>query len=175
MLGNEAWIKKAALLATDDANNYWIPEGTHNYIVDTYTQINNYGGIFPTNPHAGGDKLYAHTYTANNTNVVNALNDARSIVLFSGHGNSSCWGSPGLTKRGIRNLTTTNAFPFVGSFACNTGDFNMIESFGETWMIQENKGAIAFFSFAIASFCFLFCSANFSLKLITSPQSIYPY
>ena len=142
--GEEEWIKKAAFLATGDSTNYWIPELTHNTLINAFTSQLEYSGSFPFDPQNGGDKLYAQSYLANNTDVVHAINDERSLIIFSGHGNSVAWGTPGLSQANIRAISTSNALSFVTSFACETGNFDVVESFGETWMIQENKGAIAF-------------------------------
>ncbi|MCJ7695344.1 MAG: C25 family cysteine peptidase, partial [Anaerolineaceae bacterium] len=93
--GNEEWIKEAAFLATGDSSNYWISELTHNTLISTSTTQFGYSGMFPSDPQNGGDKLYAYSYLANNTNVINAINDERSLIVFSGHGNSVAWGTPG--------------------------------------------------------------------------------
>ena len=141
--GAEAWVKKAAFIATDDGNYYQVAEGTHNYVISTYTLPLGYTGIFPINPQPGGDKLYAITYDANTTHVINSINDDRVMVIYSGHGGSTSWAGPDLYQSHVRALTGV-AVPYVGSHACVTADFITDESFGDTWVIEPVNGALTF-------------------------------
>jgi len=152
LTGGEGWVKKAALLASDDANYWQIAEGTQNYVINNHTQPAGYTGTFPTSPIAGGDKLYAHTYAAGNTNVVNAINNRRALIAYSGHGSRVSWGGPSYNQSNIRAITSTGTYSVVNSFACITGDFNETESFGETWLLQPNKGAVAFLGSSASTF-----------------------
>jgi hypothetical protein len=141
--GAEVWVKKAALLASDDM--YELAEDTQNYVINTYTLPRNYTGTFPNVPQPGGDKLYALTYHANTTNVIAAVNNGRSMVIYTGHGSYDGWAGPAFVPGNVRNLTVTGVFPFAAGFACLTGDFSQTEVFGETWLVQPgNKGALAY-------------------------------
>ncbi len=52
----------------------------------------------------------------------------------------------GFDPSDVANLANAGMFPFVASHACLTGDFGeMDEVFGETWVLGENQGALAFF------------------------------
>ncbi|MBG0788421.1 MAG: Ig-like domain-containing protein, partial [Anaerolineaceae bacterium] len=150
--GAESWVMKAALLASSDADYWDIAEGTQNYVIANDTLPAGYTGTFPNNPQAGGDKLYAHTYGAGNSNVINALNNGRALVAYSGHGSQVSWGGPSLSESNIRSLSNSGALSVVASFACLTGDYNVTESFGETWMLQANKGAVAFIGSSSSSY-----------------------
>jgi hypothetical protein len=141
--GTEAWVKKAAYLATDDGPHYSFVEGTHNYCVSTYTQPKGYTGIFPANPQPGGDKLYAITYLASTTQVVSALNDGRVMAVYSGHGSQTYWAGPSVSQTNVRNLTG-NPIPYVVGHACVTADYNTAEAFSDTWVIQNGKGALVY-------------------------------
>lgn len=141
--GAEAWVKKIAYLATDDGGNYPTAEGTHNYCISTYTQPKGYTGIFPTNPQPGGDKLYAITHSANTTNVLNSLNNGRVMTIYSGHGSQTSWAGPSVSQANVRGLTG-NLIPYVAGHACVTADFNTVESFADTWVIQNGKGALIY-------------------------------
>jgi len=150
--GSESWVKKAALLASSDSSYWEIAEGTQNYVIANDTLPAGYTGTFPSNPQAGGDKLYAHTYGAGNSNVISALNNGRALVAYSGHGSQVTWGGPSLSQSNIRGLSNSGALSVVASFACLTGDYNHTESFGETWMLQANKGAVAFIGSSSSSY-----------------------
>ncbi len=68
LTGQEPWVKKASFPATCDL--YTVAEGTHNYVIDTYTAPKGYIGHFPNDPQPGGDKLYCITYGATRTDLI---------------------------------------------------------------------------------------------------------
>ena len=141
--GAEDWVKKAAFLASSDSSWYWMAEGSHNYVINTYTLGLGYTGNFPVNPNPGGDKLYAITYGAGTTNVLNSINDDRVMVIYSGHGSSTSWAGPSLNQSQVRSLTGVIS-PYVAGHACVTSDFTTNESFGDTWVIQDGKGGLTY-------------------------------
>ena len=142
--GDEAWVKRAALLASDDPSYWALAEETQNYVIDQHTLPEDYFGTYPNNPQPGGDKLYAYSYSAETTNVMNAINSGQSLVAYSGHGSPSHWSGPVFDQSNIRSIASQGAFSVVASFACDTGAFGEVESFGETWLLQPNQGGIAF-------------------------------
>ncbi|MBI2519185.1 MAG: hypothetical protein HYV97_02160 [Bdellovibrio sp.] len=137
---SRGWLNHTSFLATDD--RWELAEGTHNYVVDTYTKNRGYTGTFPEVEQAGGDKLYAVTYNAGNTEVMAAITKGRSIIDYSGHGANTFWDAPRVEQEDVRSLTQSS-LPFVISNACITGDFRVTESFAETWQRQE-WGAVMF-------------------------------
>jgi len=127
------WIKKAAFMAGFD--NYYISEGTHNYVISNHLEPNRYYC----------DKLYSMTYGSNTQDVIDALNDGRSIAVFSGHGSIYSWSDgPPFEQGDIEGLTNEGMYPFICSHACLTGSFQVSECFGETWLREADKGSIAF-------------------------------
>ena len=127
------WIKKAAFMAGYD--NYYISEGTHNFVISNYLEPNGYTC----------DKLYTVTYGANTQDVIDALNDGRSLAVFSGHGSIYSWSDgPPFEQGDIEGLTNEGMYPFICSHACLTGSFQVSECFGETWLREADKGGIAF-------------------------------
>ncbi|MBY0517317.1 MAG: hypothetical protein K2P81_10435 [Bacteriovoracaceae bacterium] len=134
------WLSHVSFLATDD--RYEVAEGTHNYVIDTYTSKKGYSGVFPAARQNGGDKLYAITNRAGTNDVMKAISQGRSIVNYSGHGANTYWAGPEVDQSHVRSLQTS-ALPFVISNACITGDFRVDESFAETWQRHE-WGAVMF-------------------------------
>ncbi|KYK21091.1 hypothetical protein AYK25_03685 [Thermoplasmatales archaeon SM1-50] len=129
---NESWIKKAVFLASSD--NHLVSEGTHNYVVDTYLNPHNYTC----------DKLYSY-YGATTAQVSAALNDGRSLAIYSGHGSTTGWADgPPFSQANVNALINEGMYPFVCSHACLTGQFTVSECFGETWLRAQNKGGLAF-------------------------------
>ncbi|MHB8133793.1 MAG: C25 family cysteine peptidase [Anaerolineaceae bacterium] len=159
--GSESWVKKSAFISSCDSGNYTIPINTHNYVIDRYTTPLGYTGIYPANPQIGGDKLFCRTTEGVDINIdsqiITSINDQRSLLTYSGHGSKTSW-SDGLViinQDTVRALSENQINPLVSSFACETGDFantTFPESFGETWMIQPFKGAIAFLGSADLSY-----------------------
>ena len=127
------WIKKAAFMAGQD--NYWITEGTHNHVISMYLEPEKYDC----------DKLYRVTYGATTQDVTNAINDGRSLAIFSGHGYLDSWDDgPPFNQGNVKSLTNDGMYPFVCSHACLTGSFQISECFGETWLRQADKAGLAF-------------------------------
>jgi len=130
---NTSWIKKAVFMASSD--NYQVSEGTHNYVIDTYLIPNGYTC----------DKLYCHTYGATPQQVKDALNNGRSLAIYSGHGSTTSWADgPPFSQSDVNSLTNDGTYPFVASHACLTNQFTVSECFGETWLRASHKGGIAF-------------------------------
>jgi hypothetical protein len=142
--GAEPWLKKAAFIASCD--DYQTAEGTHNYVIDSYTRPNGYTGIFPNNPEPGGDKIYCVTYGGSSTNITNGANDGRWAIIYSGHGSTGGWGDGAVSysQADVNNLNDYGFYPFVGSHACQTGNYAVAEAYCETWVLQEGKGALVF-------------------------------
>ncbi len=142
--GDEDWVKKIEYLASNDGTYYYVAERTHNYVIDNYTLPKGYTGIFPNNPQAGGDKIYAITYGGDGADAVASMNDDRVMVVYSGHGGTTLWDAPRVSQTDVRNMTGV-AIPYVASHACITADFRTDEAFSDTWVIEPVNGALTFF------------------------------
>jgi len=126
------WIKKAVFMASND--NYPVSEGTHNYVIDTYLNPAGYTC----------DKLYCHE-GATPQQVTAALNDGRSLAIYSGHGSETSWADgPPYDQSDVNALTNDGLYPFVCSHACLTCQFTVSECFGETWVRAPHKAGLAF-------------------------------
>ncbi len=135
------WIKKAAFMASVD--NYQVSEGTHNYVIENYLLPNDYIC----------DRLYQVTYGATTQDVRDALNDGRSLAVYSGHGSTTSWADgPPFSQNDVNNLNNENMYPFVCSHACITGDFEYSECFGETWLRAEDKAGLAFWGASASTY-----------------------
>lgn len=138
---NTSWINKAAFLASTD--NYLISEGTHNYVIDNYLDPIGYTC----------DKLYTYTYEATTQDVHDAINDGRSLVIYSGHGSPNGWSDgPPFDKSDIPALMNENMYPFVCSHACSTNTFSDSECFGETWLREADKAGLAFWGASASTY-----------------------
>lgn len=137
--GNDTWEKWITFMASND--NYTVSEGTHNYVINTF--------LIPLGYQY--DRLYCHTYSATPAQVSAALNAGRSIMTYSGHGAETYWADgPVFYQSDIRNSVNT-VYPVVHSFSCLTGNFNVSECFGETW-IRDDHGAAAYHGSSVTSY-----------------------
>ncbi len=140
---SRSWLSNISWLATND--RWELAEGTHNYVIDSYTKNLGYSGSFPNDQELGGDKLYAITYSAGNTEVMSNITKGRSIIDYSGHGANTFWDAPRVEQSDVKSLTSeTSSLPFVISNACVTADYRVDESFAETWQRHE-WGAIMYY------------------------------
>ena len=139
IFGNDSWIKKAAFIASNDMGG--MAEQTHNYVIDNYLLPSNYTC----------DKIYEST-GGSTSQITNALNDGRSLCVYSGHGYSGGWGCVPFNQNNVQNLQNQGMYPFVCSHACSTSPFNNAECFGETWLRVENKGGIAFWGASASTY-----------------------
>ena len=135
------WIKKAVFMASSD--NHTISEGTHRYVILTHLDPRGYTS----------DSLWYY-YGATTQQVKDALNDGRSLAIYSGHGGNTGWGDgPPFSQSDVNSLTNLDMYPMVCSHACNTGNFGYSsECFAETWVRVENKGGISFWGSAPSSY-----------------------
>ena len=131
--------KSAVFMASED--NYWISEGTHNYVINNFLNGNGWSS----------DKLYCHTYNAQTWQVRNSFNSGRSLGIYSGHGSTTYWADgPHFDKGDVQGLTNS-IYPVVMSFACYTGDYDYSECFAETWT-REQRGAALFWGSSVTSY-----------------------
>lgn len=135
------WIKKAAFIASTDY--FWITEETHNYVIENYLEPLNYTC----------DKLYTKSFDATTQDVHDAINDGRGLVIYSGHGTSNGWtDGPPFDRTDVQDLLNENMYPFVCSHACDTNSYDKMECFGETWLREANKAAVAFWGSSAETF-----------------------
>ncbi|NOZ13315.1 MAG: hypothetical protein GXO69_06655 [Acidobacteria bacterium] len=116
------------------AENSDITEGTHNYVDSHYFSPAGYTEY----------KQYMAS-GANASSVTPILNNGVRFVVYSGHGGPTEWwqNQPSAhafyTQGDVRALTNT-IYPFVFTFACQTGEYEVPECFAETWIRDEKAG-----------------------------------
>lgn len=139
---DKAWMKKLSFPASSD--QYSVTEGTHNYVINTHTAARGYTGTFPSNPTAGGDKCYVHTYSLTSAQEAAAFNNGRLVINDSGHGAETYWADPSFNSTHLASVTHADAMPFVVSNACVTGSFAYAsDCWGEIWL-AHTSGAILY-------------------------------
>ena len=133
------WIKKAAFIASSDQGQ--LAEQTHNHVIDTYLLPNGYTC----------DKIYEAS-GGSTQDITNALNEGRSLCVYSGHGYSGGWSCVSYGQTNVNSLINEDMYPFVCSHACSTNPFGNSECFGETWVRATDKGALAFWGASASTY-----------------------
>ncbi len=135
----EPWYIKASFLTGLD--HYETTEGTHNYVISNYFDPAEFNS----------QKLYTVSYGATTTDVISAINSGRGWVIYSGHGSYDSWADgPPFSQSNINFLTNT-VYPWVLSFACDTGQYARPECFGETWQ-RATGGGVGFLGSSVTSY-----------------------
>jgi PKD repeat protein len=81
--------------------------------------------------------------------VATEVNNGASLILYTGHGSKTSWGTSGFSNSNVNQLTNAGMLPFIWSVACVNGDFTSGGAcFAEAWMrasqAGQPTGAIAF-------------------------------
>jgi hypothetical protein len=140
-LSDPDYVMRAAFMAGTD--NYQITEGTHNYVIDTWLEPNDYQC----------DRLYMVTYGATTEDVRDSFNDGRFYGIYSGHGGTTSWiDGPPFSQSDVTTLTNQNMYAFICSFACDTGNFADSECFMETWVRAPGKAGVCSWGSSVSSF-----------------------
>jgi len=145
------WLRKWSFLASCDRNT--VTEGTHNYVINTYTAPAGFTGSYPANPQAGGDKLYCAQGNVSESVIQTHLGHGRVVINMSGHGGETEWADPSFTQGYLNNVLPAEAVPYVISNACVTGTFGRGggDCWGEMWLAHQ-RGAILFFGASNSSY-----------------------
>ena len=126
-----AWRKTGAFMASTD--RYWVSEGTHNVVTNYLLDPAGFAS----------EKLYSYTFSATTKQVTDAFNGGVNFGIYSGHGDVTEWADGPVFKAShVRNLTNEN-FPFVCSFSCLTGKYQVDECFAETWVRYAHGASVA--------------------------------
>jgi len=135
-------LNRITFISTDDEENWWIAEGSHDYVIDNHL---NPRGI-------QSDHIKGHL-DGNTVAIHQTLNGGRTICHYSGHGDSLKWQGPVFRQSDISALNVNTVPSFVISNACLTGSFaEAAECFGESWIRAEDRGAFAFIGASNSSY-----------------------
>lgn len=141
--GSQAWLSRAAFIASGAADDRQTAESTHNQVIEAYTRPGGFGGQFPKDPQPGGDRLYAYSHAAGPADVLAALNAGRGLAVYFGQGGDLGWNSPYLTLSDVQSLNGP-PLPLLVSFASRNALLSPNQmSFGEAWLLQPGSGALA--------------------------------
>jgi len=76
--------------------------------------------------------------------ILKLINRGVSFINYTGHGDATGWLDPTIKVKEIYSLKNKSMYPFVISNACRTGQFSSATSFGNRFVVSEEKGAVGF-------------------------------
>ncbi len=85
------------------------------------------------------DQLYAANGVTDAA-VAAALNEGRSLVNYTGHGDTQEWVTSGFNNADVNALTNVDMLPFILSVACVNGEFDGPTCFAEAWLRAQHNG-----------------------------------
>ncbi len=133
------WIKKAVFMASCD--NSSVPEGTHEFVIGEYLEPRGYLS----------QRLYC-TQGATAGDVSAALDNGRTLCIYSGHGSITSWADgPPYNAGHVNALHNADKLPLVHSYSCLTGMFSAA-CFGESWINAPDRGALVFWGSSVTSY-----------------------
>ncbi len=132
------WTGIAYFMASDDGGHHQVAESTHTYCMRI---VRRHG--------MQTDSLWY--YYNSGTPIAQALNEGRSLAIYSGHGGPTEWAGPPFSSSDVYNLQNVDMPTHVESFACETGDYTTSECFMEAWLRAPN-GAITSMGSSVTSY-----------------------
>ena len=82
---------------------------------------------------------YVNYNTVTNEIISQDINDGISIANYCNHGSATSWAATNYSVSHVNALTNDYMLPYVISVACNNGQFDVGECFGESWMRSTNE------------------------------------
>lgn len=76
--------------------------------------------------------------------IIKLINAGTSFINYTGHGDATGWLHVNIKSADIPSFKNKNMYPFVVSNACRTAEFNTSNSFGNSMVLGNEKGAIGF-------------------------------
>ena len=76
----------------------------------------------------------------NPADVTTAVNNGASLILYTGHGSMTSWGTTSFSNTNVNALTNQGKLPFIWSVACVNGQFMNGTCFAESWLRASKSG-----------------------------------
>ncbi len=127
---NATWLTRASGVAADEGEGHYgeIDYEHMDFIRDTllnytYTQVSQY---------------YADVNNPAAPAMIVDYSKGLSLINYCNHGSPTTWAVANFSTDDIHRLTNDNKLPIIWSVACENGQFNVDECFGEAWMRAVN-------------------------------------
>ena len=124
------WLTRASGIAADEGEGHYgeIDYQHMDFIRDTllhytYTDISRY---------------YANVNNPVAPQMIVDYSKGLGLINYCNHGTPTSWAVASFSTEEVHRLTNDNKWPIVWSVACNNGEFDFDECFGEAWMRAVN-------------------------------------
>lgn len=147
--GDEAWLRRGALIASDDGSP------THDWKRAEYLRLGQGDKLsrIPIEPGglegAGYDfsgRMFYRFPTA--SSIGSAIDKGVGFINYIGHGYDTGWVTSGFDNSDISRLRNYGMYPVIFSVACVNGAFHRPgdDCFAESWLKTPSAGAVAIFA-----------------------------
>ena len=138
------YFKDSVWLASSDHAD--MLETTHEWCWDNH--------VYPMDPD---NNVYHAVYEregGNTADFADNVNAGRGIVCYSGHGygDGSGTASVHFVHSDVQALTNVDMYGHVMVFACGTNLHDQEVSFGERWLLEDNKGSVSYYGTSDSSY-----------------------
>lgn len=76
--------------------------------------------------------------------IISKVSAGAGYVNYTAHGSETSWADPSFTQSNVNNLQNHGMYPLVVGNCCLTSTYDSPESFAETWLRAQGKGAIGY-------------------------------
>ncbi len=128
--GTATWLSKAAGIAADEGVG-------HNGEVD-YEHIDFIRDTLLNYTYTEISRHYSNINHPTSSQMVAEFSEGLGLINYCNHGNPTGWSVANFTSSHVHRLTNDDKLPFIWSVACNNGQFDYDECFGEAWMRATN-------------------------------------
>ena len=127
------WANKGMGIGYYGAGNGHFGEDDYQHIYLIRDTLLHYTYATVTEHHggSGGDASVA--------TISGTTNDGISIINYCNHGSTTSWGVANYSTSNVNQLTNDYKLPIVWSVACENGQFDVGECFGESWLRATNN------------------------------------
>ena len=127
------WANKGMGIGYYGAGNGHFGEDDYQHIDRIRDTLLHYTYATVTEHHggSGGDASVA--------TISGTTNEGISIINYCNHGSTTSWGVANYSTSNVNQLTNDYKLPIVWSVACENGQFDVGECFGESWLRATNN------------------------------------
>ncbi len=114
----------------------------------------NYATTYYVNPAHG---VESHTYLhpesqAQDAAVISDVSAGCGFVNYTAHGSIVGWNDPAFSRYDVADLENAHEYPLIIANCCLTSSFSFPACFAESWLREENGGAVAYIGASSATY-----------------------
>ena len=124
------WLSKTSGVAAKEGEGHYgeIDYEHMDFILDT---LLNY-------TYTSSSKYYANVNNPTAADMIAEYSKGVGLINYCNHGTPDSWAVANFSTAEVHQITNDNKWPIIWSVACNNGQFDYDECFGEAWMRAVN-------------------------------------